>query len=346
MAIEIKSWAQDKALLETQFGIYLPHAKEYTSARVGDSASTAITGSNSAIPSLFTTYIEPQLIEILIAPLKAAQIYGEGRKGDWLHDTIMFTVVEAGGDVGPYGDYQNEGIAKVNTNFPQRQQFLVQTFAQWGDREIGRAQLANINIPARKQVAAALTLNHWQNQSYFFGVANIQNYGALNDPNLLPAIQPDTKVAGGTTWAKATAMEIYEDIQKLYQTLQAQTQGVINLDNAVDMDSPLKLVVSNNVQAHFLKTNQYGIGVLDLLKKNFPNLVQISAPQLSTSGGELVQLFVEQYQGINTFTCAFSEKLRSHGVVREASSYKEKFTQGSWGTILLRPVLVAQMLGV
>lgn len=259
---------------------------------------------------------------------------------------MMFTVVEPAGDVAAYGDFHQAGYSRMNTNFPQRQQFLVQAFAEWGDREVGRAGLANIDLPSRKRLAAALLLNHWQNQSYFFGVSNLQNYGALNDPNLLAPIAPKVKASEKTTWEDATAKEIYEDIQELYRELQSQTQGVVNLDNAVDMDSPLKLVVSNNVQAYLLKTNEYGISVLDLLKKNFPNLVQMSAPQLSLEGGELVQLFVENYQGIDTFTCAFSEKLRSYGVVRESSSMKEKLTQGSWGTILTRPVLVAQMIGV
>ncbi|MDI2091675.1 major capsid family protein [Commensalibacter oyaizuii] len=347
MTIQTKSWVRDRTVLENEFGIHLPNVVDYTTnARVGDGAFSPITAANNAIPAQFTTYIDPQIIEVLIAPLKAAQIYGEAKKGDWLHDTMMFTVVEPAGDIAAYGDFNQAGYSRMNTDFPQRQQFLVQAFAEWGDREVGRAGLANIDLPSRKRMAAALLLNHWQNQSYFFGVANLQNYGALNDPGLLPAITPTTKTAGGTTWENATAMEIYNDIQKLYRQLQSQTKGVIHLDNAVDMDSPLKLVVSNEVQAHLLKTNEYGIGVIDLLKKNFPNLVQMSAPQLSTEGGELVQLFVENYQGLDTFTCAFSEKLRSHGVVRESSSMKEKLTQGSWGAVLTRPVLVAQMIGV
>ncbi|EUK19262.1 major capsid family protein [Commensalibacter papalotli (ex Servin-Garciduenas et al. 2014)] len=356
MTIQTKSWARDRALLASEFGIHLPNVMEYsTNARVGDSAFTPVSAANNAIPSQFTTYIDPQIIDVLTAPLKAAQIYGEAKKGDWLHDTMMFTVVEPAGDVAAYGDFHQAGYSRMNTNFPQRQQFLVQAFAEWGDREVGRAGLANIDLPSRKRLAAALLLNHWQNQSYFFGVANLQNYGALNDPNLLTPIAPQAKASNSPVWEKATALEIYEDIQALYRQLQSQTQGVVNLDSAVDMDSPLKLVISNNVQAYLLKTNEYGISVLDLLKKNFPNLTQMSAPQLSldakgaddnNSKIELVQLFVENYQGIDTFTCAFSEKLRSHGIVRESSSMKEKLTQGSWGTILTRPVLVAQMIGV
>lgn len=348
MTIQTKTWAQDREVLEKQFGIHLPNVLDYTTgARVGDSAVMPITAPNNAIPGQFTTYLDPALIEVIISPPKAAEIYGEAQKGDWLHDTMMFTVVEESGDIAAYGDYNNSGMSKVNTDFPQRQQFLVQTFAQWGDREVERAGLANIDLVSRKRMAATKTLNYWQNQSYFFGVANLQNYGALNDPNLMPAITPTIKAAGGTAWEKATANEVYNDILKLYTQLQSQTRGVINLDNAVSMDSPLKLVVPTNQQANFLKINEnFGFSVMDQLKKNFPNLVQVSAPQLETPSGNLMQLFIENYDGIGTFTCAFSEKLRSHGIVRESSSLKEKLTQGSWGTILTRPLLVAQMTGI
>ena len=347
MTIQTKSWVRDRAILENQFGIHLPNVVDYTdNIRVGDSSTSPVTKANNSIPGQFTTYIDPNIIDVLTAPCKAASIYGEAKKGDWLHDTMMFTVVEPAGDVAAYGDFNQAGYSVLNTSFPQRQQFLVQTFAEWGDREEGRAALSNIDIASRKRMAAALLLNHWQNQSYFFGVSNLQNYGALNDPALLPPIAPTIKGSGGTVWEKASANEIYEDIQKLYRQLQAQTKGMINLDNAVNMDSPLKLVVSNEIQPYLLKTNEHGVGVMDLLKKNFPNLTQVSAPQLSLEGGELIQLFVENYQGIDTITCAFSEKLRSHGIVRKTSSMEEKLTQGSWGAIITRPILSAQMIGV
>ncbi|CAK7193141.1 hypothetical protein COMNV_01354 [Commensalibacter sp. Nvir] len=342
-----KSWSQDSMLLAQEYGIHFPQAQAYLSeALVNDASFQPITSANNGIPSILTTFIDPQLIDILIAPLKAAEIYGEAKKGDWLHDDMKFVVVEPGGTTQAYGDFSNGGSTSINAEFPSRQQFLVQTLVHYGDREIGRAGLANIDLPARQRLAGATTLNIWQNNNYFFGQQFLQNYGALNDPNLPAAITPGSKKAGGNSWKNATALEIFDDIQTLYTQLTTQTKGVVNLDNAVSMNSPLKLVLSNISQAYFLRPNEYGISAMKYIKDAFPNLVHFSAPQLSTAAGELVQLFVESYGGVDTFTCAFSEKLRSHGVVRELSSYKEKLTQGAWGTILTRPVLVAQMLGV
>ncbi|CAI3933514.1 major capsid family protein [Commensalibacter communis] len=348
MSIQTTTWARDREVLQSEFGIHLPTVLGYTSeVRANDAAIfTPVTTANIGVPSQFTTYLDPRIIEILTAPLMAAEIYGEGQRGTWVDDTMEFVVLENVGEVAQYGDFNKSGRADVNTNFPQRQQFIVQTFLEVGDREQARAERINVDLASKKRIAAVETLNEWQNQSYFFGVKNLKNYGTLNDPNLSPPIAPKTKSSGSVGWEKATALEIYEDIQQLYNELQSRNKGIVNLNNAVRTDARLKLVIPNSIQGYLLKTNEYGLTVLDNLKKNYPNLIQTSAPQLELESGNLVQLFVENYQGIDTFTCMFSEKLRSHGIFRESSSISEKLTQGSWGSILTRPTLVAQMIGV
>jgi hypothetical protein len=42
---------------------------------------------------------------------------------------------------------------------------------------------------------------------------------------------------------------------------------------------------------------------------------------------------------------AFTEKLRAHPVKVELSSFKQKKSQGTWGAIIYRPILIASMLG-
>ena len=44
--------------------------------------------------------------------------------------------------------------------------------------------------------------------------------------------------------------------------------------------------------------------------------------------------------------CAYNEKLRAHKIVPELSSWKQKQTSGSWGTVLRTPSGVVQMIGV
>lgn len=306
-----------------------------------DAQPALITTSNAGIPAFLTTYVDPKLIEILVSPMKAAEIVGdETKKGDWTTETAMFPVVESTGQTSAYGDYSESGNAGVNSNFPQRQSFHYQVMTQWGERELERAGLARIDWANRMNIASALTLNKYQNKTYFFGVAGLQNYGLLNDPSLSTPIVPVTKAATGTSWTNATALEVLADVQKLYKQLQTQAGGLVELDTAMTLAmSPLSEVA-------LTKTTEFNVTVSDILKKNFPNLTVKTAPEYTTGSGELVQLIADELEGQRTASCGFTEKMRAHPIVVQSSSFKQKKSQGTWGTVIFRPFLIAQMLGV
>ena len=173
-----------------------------------DAQPALVTTSNAGIPAFLSTYLDPKLIEVLVSPMKATEIVGsEEKKGDFTTETIMFEVVENTGEVSSYGDYNENGSAGINVDFPQRQSYLYQTITQWGERQLERAGLAKLDFASRINMASILTLNKFQNLSYFFGVGGLQNYGLLNDPNLLPALTPAIKAAGGTEWLNPTTFE-------------------------------------------------------------------------------------------------------------------------------------------
>lgn len=286
---------------------------------------------NSGIPAWMLNYVDPQLIEIILQPTKAAEVFGEMKKGDWTTETATFMTVEPTGEVSSYGDYNNNGVSGVNVNFPQRQSYHYQVFTRWGEREVARAGEAKIDYVARVNEASVNALNRFQNKTYLFGVKGLQNYGVLNDPSL-PA-----STAAAKTWANSTGEEVYESIRKLFQTLLKQTGGKI------DMNTPLLLVCSPTASVDLTKTNQYNVNVIDQLKKNFPNLRVETIPEYSAASGETVQLIVEELDGQRTLDCAFTEKMRAHNMVLEASSIKQKKSQGTWGTIIYRPFCIATM---
>lgn len=305
-----------------------------------DAQPALVTTSNAGIPAFLSTFIDPKLIEIIVSPMKAAEVVGsEVKKGDWTTETAMFPVVESTGETSSYGDYSENGRAGANTNFPQRQAYHYQVMTQWGERELERAGLARIDWANRLNIASVLTLNKFQNKTYFFGVAGLQNYGLLNDPNLSAPIVPTTKVAGGTTWTVATALEVLNDVQKLYKQLQTQAGGVLQLD------SGMTLAMSPISEVALTKTTEFNVNVADILKKNFPNLKIVTAPEYSTASGEFVQLILDEFEGQRTADTAFTEKLRAHPIVIAASSFRQKKSQGTWGTIIYRPAFVAAMLG-
>lgn len=286
---------------------------------------------NSGIPAWMLNYVDPQLIEIILQPTKAAEVFGEMKKGDWTTETATFMTVEPTGEVSSYGDYNNNGVSGVNVNFPQRQSYHYQVFTHWGEREVARAGEAKIDYVARVNEASVNALNRFQNKTYLFGVKGLQNYGVLNDPSL-----PATTTAA-KTWANSTGEEVYESIRKLFQTLLKQTGGKI------DMNTPLLLVCSPTASVDLTKTNQYNVNVIDQLKKNFPNLRVETIPEYSATSGETVQLIVEELDGQRTLDCAFTEKMRAHNMVLEASSIKQKKSQGTWGAIIYRPFCIATM---
>lgn len=356
------AWASDRLQLEAD-GIYFPsYVMGYVPDGWGSNLQVALdaqpsltTDPNSAVPAMLTTLIDPTIIEIIYAPNKAAQIVTEVRKGTWLDETAMFPVVEYTGEVTSYGDFANSGRTGVNTNWPQRQSYYFQTIKEYGEKEIERAGLSRVNWVSSLDRAATIIMNKYSNLTYFFGVQGLQNYGLLNDPNLTAALTPVTKAAGNAgRWMfngalNATANEIYLDIESLFIKLVAQTGGL------VDRETAMTLALSPQSEAALTATNSFNVNVSDLLKKNFPNIRIISAVQygaLSTTNpqgvaaGEFAQLIANSIEGQDVAYCAYNEKQRAHPIIRDMSSFKQKVSAGTWGTIIRMPVGIASMVGL
>ncbi|MGR7993841.1 hypothetical protein [Xanthobacter sp. ZOL 2024] len=356
------AWAADSLTLE-QLGVVFPDVVSYTTEPMKrdftlamDALPTLSTSANSGIPAFLTTMVDPQVFKILFSPTNAAKILGEVRKGSWTDQTAMFPVVEHTGEVSSYGDHSENGHTGANTAFPQRQSYLYQTIVEYGELELERAGLAKINYVSELDAAAATTMNRFQNLTYFKGVSGLQNYGLLNDPNLSASLSPATKAspATGNTWFNSgapncTANEVYNDILALYTALVAQTGGL------VDAETPMVLAMSPGSEAALSFTNSFGLTARDILQKNYPNIKIVTAVQyavLSASnpqgvaGGNLMQLIATSVEGQETGYCAFNEKMRSHPIIRQLSSFRQKRTGGTWGAIIRQPFAIVSMLGI
>lgn len=302
-----------------------------------DAQPQLVTVGNAGVPAFLANFLDPKVIQILVSPMVCAEIVGETQKGDWLTETAMFLTAEATGKTAAYGDFNNNGTSNVNVNFPQRQNFIFQAFLQYGQRELGIAGLAKLDWASQQQQANALTLMKQLNDVYFYGVANLQNYGLLNDPALPAAITP---TFSWLTSASATAYTIYQDIVRMFIQLQAQSNGVVKEDtNMVLALSPQNAVALKQITQY--NTNSVEV----LLKENFPNIRIEKAVQYATPAGQLVQLICETLEGQRTAECAFSSKLMAHNMVIDSSSWKQKRSSGGFGTIIYRPYLVVSMLG-
>ena len=333
----------------------LPKDKSYTDIIGLDSAGALmaldaqfplVTNANSGIPAMLSTYIDPKFIDILVAPMKAAEASGgEKKTGDWTTRTAMFPVIESTGEATSYGDYNESGSSGANFQFPQRQSYHFQTITQWGERELAETGLAKIDWASRLNIASALTLNKYQNKTYLFGVSGLQNYGMLNDPALPADLTPNTKAAGGTAWIlpsgqiNATALEVQRDVSKMFYALQARNQGL------VETTDRLTLIMSPQSSVALTITDQFNVNVMDILAKTYPNLTVKTVPEYATAGGQKVQMVLDEYEGQRTWDCSFTEKMRAHPIIQGLSSFKQKKSAGTWGTVIYRPQFVQGMLG-
>jgi hypothetical protein len=193
------------------------------------------------------------------------------------------------------------------------------------------------------------------NFAYFYGVAGLANYGLTNDPNLPAPISPAPKAYGGTTWVvgtqvKATANEIFNDIQAVV------IQGINQNSGLVNRESEMVLAMDPVHEAALTATNSFNVNVSDLLKKNFPKMRVVSAvqygpvsstqPQGQPSGLSLMQLIFPEVEGQRTAIPAFNAKLVAQRVVFEMSAAKQKMLSGTYGAVLRYTAGISSMAGV
>ncbi|QCE35647.1 DUF2184 domain-containing protein [Acetobacteraceae bacterium] len=314
---------------------------------------SSVLNPNSGIPFIFSTWSDPRVIDAIITPTKMEETYGVSQKGDWLTDTAQFPFTELSGRVETYGDYSQGGDASATANWEQRQSYHYQLWTKWGEKEAARMGLAKIDWVNKQNAASISVLNKASNRISGFGIQGLRLYGALNDPDLPPAIQPTPKIdstgkpAASNGWMSTSdPLQVYADVQKMFQQLTVQLGG------NVDMDTPMKLVIPTELQVAMTFTNQFNLKLREVLKENFPNMEIATLPEAGAtlSGGiskiTQAQLFVKEIDGHEVVTTAFTEKLRAHTVERYSSNIRQKKSQGNWGTIWFYPVACVTMAGI
>lgn len=306
-----------------------------------DAQPQLVTTLNQGIPAFLAQIVDPTVLEVVMEPLRIADVAGgEVMKGDWLSQSMLMPLAESTGHVVTYGDYDMGGTVDFNVNWVSRQPWHYQTFKRIGEKQIGHWGLAAIDANARLDMSVARRFNEIRNRSYAYGVLGLQNYGILNDPSLSTPIVPNTKAGGGTSWANATAIEIYNDVLKLFTALQVQMGGNIRRTD------PLVLALSPAKEAALSNVSPFNVPTRQTLIENFPGLRIEPVPEYDTAAGQTMQLLVPEYDGEQTVWTAFTEKMRAHPVVQEASAWSQKLSAGTWGAIIRRPIAVKSMLGI
>lgn len=310
-------------------------------ARIAQDAAL-LTTPNTTVPAELVAYIDPMVIEILTAPRRAREIFGEEKKGDWTTPYMKWRVDEMTGSTEPYSDYANGTTSGVNSEWQTRAQYVFQTSITYGDFEVAMSSMAKVNLASSKQRAAANVIDIDQNRFYLLGVAGKEIYGILNDPNLPAAVTAGATGAGGSTkWADKTTTQIYNDVLALFARLSEQSSGLI------DKDTPLKLCLSPELAVRLGAATDYNISVLDMLKRYFDRIDIVTVPELhSMAAGETMFLIAPEVNGQRSGALAFGEKMRAGRVVPGLSSFRQKFVGTTYGGIVLMPFAFAQMVGM
>nr|DAG78214.1 MAG TPA: major capsid protein [Caudoviricetes sp.] len=328
-----------------QYGFVFPNARMWLSpenrARIAEDAAL-VTTPNTTVPAELLAYIDPMVIEIMTAPRRAREIFGEEKKGDWTTPYAKWRADEMTGRTEPYSDYANGTTSGVNSEWQTRPQYIFQTSITYGDLEVAMSSAAKVNLAASKQRAAANAIDIDQNRFYLLGVAGKEIYGILNDPNLPDAITAGATGTGSSTkWADKTTTQIYNDILALFAELSSQSSGLI------DRDTPLKLCLSPEMAVRLGAPTDFNVSVLDMLTRYFSNISIVTVPELhSMTAGETVFLIAPEVNGQKSGLLAFGEKIRALRVIPDMSSFRQKYVGTTYGGIVLMPFAFAQMTGM
>jgi hypothetical protein len=299
-----------------------------------------ITTPNMGVPVEFLTYFDNKAIDVLLEKRAATEIFTEFKAGTRADLIRKFRMREGTGYTQPYSDYSNNGKADVNYNYIPREQYLFETIIEYGEQEEAETAKAKINLLSDKQTSAANVIAVDANRFYMSGVAGLENYGILNAPNLPNAVVAATGASGYTTWATKTGAEIYADIVAMMADMSTRCGGHVN------MTTKYKLVVGPSIYAYLAQQNALGTEtVLGMIKRSFINLEVVIAPEYDDATKK-VQLIAEDIGGQKTGELAFSEKLIAGRIVPDLSSYRQKFTAGTYGAIIYRPIFITTMTGI
>lgn len=326
-----------------RYGFSFPYARGWLTHNLAMDAAL-ISQANATVPAQFLQYISPDVVRVLTAKRAATEIATEKKAGDITTAMYQFRLEEPTGSTAPYSDYAAGATSNVNEQWNNREQYIFQTDISYGDLEVAMNAQAKIDLIASKQRAAAEVIANDANKFYLLGVDGKNITGLLNDPNLPTAIVPNTS-GTATTWEAKIAMEngtraVYNDVLKLFGELAKNSGGQI--DNMAD----LRLLVTPSCAVALNQATDFNVSVCDMLRKNFPNIEVVTVPQLAGDSGNNAILMAKAVMGMETAECAFGEKLRAGRLVPDVSSFRQKFSAGTYGGIVKIPFAFAVMTGV
>lgn len=303
-----------------------------------------------AVPVQFLQNWLPGFVFVMTAPRIADELMGVITSGSWEDSQVVVSVLERIGTAVPYGDRTNIPESSWNVNFVTRTNIRFEAGLSVGRLETAEAARMRVDNPGTKRRSAALDLEIIRNAVGFFGYNNGNNntYGFLNDPNLSSYVEVAEGASTSTLWSTKTTLEIAKDIRTAIVALRTQTLGLVDPERA-----KLTLALPVSVVDWLSTFTDFGITDTDWLKRAYPNIRVISAPQLdgAHSGDNVFYLYAEEVNDDSTDDSAtwaqvVPAKFQVLGVEQLVKSYKEDYTNSTAGAFLKRPYALVRYYGI
>ena len=249
-----------------------------------------------------------------------------------------------------YSDYANTPLSSWTSEYDFRTVVRFEEGVQVGTLEQLRSSRANIDDAGEKRKAASEALERLRNTIGFYGFndGSGRTYGLLNEPSLLPYITATPKVAGGTTWANGTFLEIQKDIIFNMQTLRTQSGDNVDPDT-----TPMVYAMStSSIDYLATTTDQAGVSLKKWMNDTYDNITLVSVPEFDgANGGQNVSyLFpvsvddgsTDDGKVIDQFV---QVKFRFNGSRQDIKVVTESYSMATAGIMVKRPPDVVRMTG-
>ena len=314
-----------------------------------DTIQPLVTTPSIQTPIQFLQNWLPGFVYVMTGVRNIDEFVGITTSGSWEDYEIVQGILERIGLPRPYGDQTNIPMSSWNTNFNSRNIVRFEEGMHIGRLESAESARMRVDNAGVKRMAAALNLEIIRNYVGFFGFNNGDNntYGFLNDPGLPSYVEVATGVAG-FTWSVKTFLEITKDIRTAIVALRTQSQGVIDPGKL-----RLTLALPTDCVDLLSTVTEFGISVSDWLKKAYPNIRVVNAPQLNNahSGDNVFYLYAEDVQDdstddTRTMLQNVPAKFLVLGVEQKAKGYVEDYSNATAGIMVKRPWAVVRYYNI
>lgn len=304
-----------------------------------------MTPANIGLPAGILTQMSPEVVSNVLQERTAEKIIGPRFKAlDFEDEEYYNPFIETLGHTTIYGDYMDNLVSDINVSFNRTGHYLFSALWRVGERERAKLNKARINADQYKMLATSEALAIEFNRTAFNGyMTNAGNKflvnGLINDPNLLPAISASAKISTMTE----------EQIINFFAT--AIGKLAVQTGNNINANSTIRVGVPTDIYTLLTgKVNQYGLSVMDNIKKAFPNLVLISSVELvNVVNNQSMMVFIGESNAggtIDTMRLGYSEIMRMSNIVIDHNNTSQVVTTGTTGTIILKPIFVVRYTNV